>query len=270
MAEENIVEIADPEALYNQGMAYYRRRQWREAKVCFEQVRALQPSRRGIDALLRELDIFLQLESVESERVSESNVVIEAGEADVEQEAQAETLPEVRRRGHGLLITFVVFIVSVLVVGLVYAYRQGLLPFASDEREKSLRNLGQAYLVAQQYDKALEVYVKLVALAPGDPEITNGFDKARGGLYQGALNQEKAGNIPEAVQGYKTLCAADPTYQDACARIEKLELQQELDKQYQEARKYLDSQAYGEAIKVLLKLRTMDAEYKPGAISEDL
>ena len=53
-------EFLDLDALYNEGMAYYRRRRWREAQECFTRLNALQPSRR-VEALLRELEIFLQL-----------------------------------------------------------------------------------------------------------------------------------------------------------------------------------------------------------------
>ncbi|MBC7234519.1 MAG: tetratricopeptide repeat protein, partial [Chloroflexi bacterium] len=66
MAESKAGQILNPDELYAQGMAHYRQRRWQEAKVCFEQVKVLQPNYRGIDVLLRELDIFLQLESVES------------------------------------------------------------------------------------------------------------------------------------------------------------------------------------------------------------
>ena len=69
--EQTPEESLNPEALYKEGMAYYRRRRWSEAKDCFERVRALQPNRRGIEALLRELEIFLQLESVEADTVEQ-------------------------------------------------------------------------------------------------------------------------------------------------------------------------------------------------------
>jgi hypothetical protein len=54
----------DAEALYRQGMADYRTRNWRAAKECFERLRALDPERRGIEGLINELDHFITLEQV--------------------------------------------------------------------------------------------------------------------------------------------------------------------------------------------------------------
>lgn len=56
--------LLDADALYRQGMAYYRARQWPEARDCFLRLRAAEPDRRGVDGLINELDHFIRLEEV--------------------------------------------------------------------------------------------------------------------------------------------------------------------------------------------------------------
>lgn len=55
---------ANADALYRQGMSYYRAREWGQARECFVRLRALDPERRGIDTLLAELDHFIRLDTV--------------------------------------------------------------------------------------------------------------------------------------------------------------------------------------------------------------
>jgi len=274
-------EAPDPDTLYTEGMAYYRRRRWREARQRFEQVKALQPNSRGIDALLRELDIFMQLESVE------------AGEADSSAEAAHDqpafepddglddlasltarpsppSPPAARRRGSAATLA-IVAVVALLVVGAVYLASSGRLAFISgNQGEASLRNLGQAYLIAQQYDKALGVYSRLLTMLPDDPEVLNGFEKAKEGLYQEGMAYEKAGEFATALERYLPISRVDPEHRDVRARIARLQLRLQLDERYREAEEHLARQAYGDAEKVLLWIRGQDAEYRPGAVSDGL
>lgn len=262
MTEREIEALFDPNALYNEGMAHYRRRRWREAKDCFEQVKEQQPNRRGIDALLRELDIFIQLESVEGEPSGETTFDVEEEAPPIEEEEP--------QRGRGWLILGMMVITIVVVVGGVLWYSLGLPPFGGNESEVSLSNLGQAYLIAQQFDKALVTYNKLVLLVPSDPEALNGFEKAKAGLYQEALNYEKAGDLNEALSRYGRLAEIDAEYRDIAARIPALTGHQELGQLYQEAQQHLQRRSYGEAEKKLLDIRGRDPNYRPGTISDDL
>lgn len=47
-------------ALYTQGMTHYYDREWEQAHECFRQLKQLAPSHPGIDALLSNVDLFLQ------------------------------------------------------------------------------------------------------------------------------------------------------------------------------------------------------------------
>ncbi|UCC77447.1 MAG: tetratricopeptide repeat protein, partial [Anaerolineales bacterium] len=58
----------DADALYAEGMAHYRRREWEDARRCFARLKSIAPGRRGVDALLNEVDIFIQLQDMQPER----------------------------------------------------------------------------------------------------------------------------------------------------------------------------------------------------------
>lgn len=275
-------QSADPEALYAEGMAYYRRRRWHEAKACFEQVKLLQSNSRGIDALLRELDIFLQLESVEAAEAAapddggyEEQALPESEPLqDVFAPAAApfaDTAPTPRSGKSYLMTTLVVLLAALLIVGGTYLVASGAIPLGSNKQsEATLRNLGQAYLIAQQYDKALAVYSKLQAMAPGDREVQNGLENAMDGLYEEALAYEKAGDFAQALARYQSISKINRMYKDVMARIGRLELRLQLDERLQEAMEQLARQAFGEAEKVLLWIRSQDVDYRPGTVSDGL
>ena len=44
--------ISQADALYEQGMFYYRRREWQKARELFMRVKTVQPDRRGIERLV--------------------------------------------------------------------------------------------------------------------------------------------------------------------------------------------------------------------------
>ena len=272
LSQHELEAMFDPDALYNEGMAHYRRRRWRQAKACFDQVRRHQPNRRGVDALLRELDIFIQLESVESESRQEAPLDAEAllGERDEPLLDEFEEEQEPPAKGRGWLIFGIMILTIIVVVGGVLWYSLGLPPFGNNESEESLRNLGQAYLIAQQYDKALVTYGKLVVIVPNDPEAQNGFEKAKAGIYREALDYEKAGNLGEALSRYQDLAAIDVTYEDIAERIPTLTTSRDLEGLLAEAQQYLERRSYGDAEKKLLDIRSRDPNYRPGTISDDL
>jgi hypothetical protein len=66
----------DADALYRQGMAHYRAREWLQARECFRRLRSLAPERRGIDSLINELEHFIRLEEVRPAVARPSSTVI--------------------------------------------------------------------------------------------------------------------------------------------------------------------------------------------------
>ena len=268
---EDIEGSLDPDALYNQGMAYYRRRRWREATRCFERVKALQPNYRGIDALLRELAIFLQLESVgtgpSTEAVAPREMETTAEELLAEEERRRglEADKKDTRRGGGRWVWLAVLLVAALVVGLViWISRPGRDPI------EILRIRMISNMVAQNWCPALDAGSELAACLPEDLEARNCVEKSKLALYNEGTAYMGANDIPNALKNFTCIVKYDPEYKDVAELIEELKRRQELDGLYREARGYLESRAYGEAIKKLLEIRGLDAEYRPGTISDDL
>lgn len=261
--EEN-QEILDPEVLYAEGMAHYRRRRWREAKECFTRLNALQPSRR-VEALLRELDIFLQLELVEAEAAGE---VADDTTAKQPAEQEHDTLSQAKRRAW--LPWAVLAFVSALVAGGLYLVLSGRFPISRNQRIENLRNLGEAYMVAQQYCKALRAYTELLSLLPGDPEANNGVEKAKVKLYDEALAYLQVNDREQALTNLRCVFEQDPNYKDVRSRIQTLERRQTLDADYGKARASLEGRACREAVDSLEKLRATDPEYNPGTVSDAL
>jgi len=272
---------SDPDALYDLGMAYYRRRHWRQAKACFEQLHALQPTRRGVEALLRELDIFLQLESVESEATLDAQLTVgtppplafgatapRESAADLELrvvEPEPARAPAKPRWWVAPLVT----LAAAVIVGGVYLVVSGRLSPA--ESEVGLRNQMQSYLVAQRYCKALELGTKLEAVAPGDLEALNAIDKSKQRLYEEAHDYARLNGIERALANLECIYLYDPNYQDVPALMDSLRVRSELSELYTQARQELmGTGAYGQAITLLLKIRALDPTYQPGTISDDL
>jgi len=224
-AEES-QEFLDPDALYNEGMAHYRGRRWREAKECFTRLNTLQPSRR-VEALLRELEIFLQLEPVEGQTAADATITDVPPPSTPRQQGDLESPSRGGRRGQ----TLRVFEFFLVIAGLALILRLcgGPLPsslVSRDQRVKNLRNLGEAYMVAQQYCKALRIYAELLQLVPQDPEAINGVEKAKAKLYDEASAHRKANELEQALEDLRCIFERDPGYKDVLSLIQMLERRQ--------------------------------------------
>lgn len=76
----------DADALYAQGMAHYRRREWEDARECFARLWAIAPDRRGVGVLLDEVDMFIQLEAM---RPGEEETIPVSAEAEARKDQPA-------------------------------------------------------------------------------------------------------------------------------------------------------------------------------------
>jgi len=256
----------DPDALYKVGMIYYQRRRWREAKECFTRLTALQPSPR-VEALLREVDLFMQLEQVEATTVTDAAATDRAAaEERAERERESPAQP-----GRKAWIPWVVaFALLILVGAAIYLFREGPFFRRDPEPVKELRNRGQSYMVDEQWCKALEVYDELLRLKPQDLEAKANLKKAKDNLYDEAQRHIEAGELEQALEDLRCIFRYDPDYKDVRALIQTLERRQALKAEEERCRGLLESQACREAVDCLEKLRATDPEYNPVAISGTL
>jgi tetratricopeptide (TPR) repeat protein len=283
MEEEQVaideVQEQDPESLYAQGMAHYRQRRWQQARSCFEHVKELQPDYRGIDALLRELDIFIQLESVECRPAAEEaggrtrastafgTASPLTGDRELLTPIPEEELIMMSSGPRWWIWPIVLVLAAALVSG---AYMILVDPFGLFETDQHLEVRCRSQDVAQNWGAAIEECSRWLVSAPDNPEAINFLYKAETRLYEEALSYERAGHIDQALTRYRRLENHDPDYKDVGERIAELERRQDLDRQLAEARRRLDSRDYARAISTLLDLREADTEYRPGTISDYL
>jgi len=250
--------VEDANLLYSRGMAHYRRRQWREARDCFMRLKAIQSERRGIDALLDELNIFIQLEAIQPER-REPTPGRPAGTVEEREQSRLEFEPPPptrRRTWPGVMVALIFLAVVVLAV----LYAQGMLPgLGNTQREDRLRNLGQAYLVAGNYRGAINVFQELLTIVPGDREAQVGLAKA---YYEEAVRYMSDRQWDSALQYFMAILEVDANYRDVDEQIAFVERQDQLELLYSEAMSFYEGQKWASAIERFEQLKALDDAYR--------
>lgn len=261
----------DADALYDQGMAHYRRREWRAARACFEQVRALQPNRPRLDALLHELDVLT--------RAAPQQEGAATGAAPGDAVRGAPVAPARR-----LWAALGVLLASLLLVGVFFLYRVGRLPFLSRGGEQALRNRCRSRVVAQRWCEALEACSELATRVPDDAEALNSVARAKSMLYDAAQSLVRDEQVAEALLELRCIATYDPAYRDVKVLLGGFERRQALEERYQSALAYLQkarahyarqeydlaAEQYDRAKVELESIRRSDATYKPEAIRLEL
>jgi len=255
---------ADPEALYQQGMAHYQRREWQAALECFTRLRELQPEWQGIDELLDELSWFLQLEAVEGE------VPITPGEGEV---------PTEQKRPHRhRLAWFALPLAILLLFGLYFMQRNGLFLLRSQRLQaqvQELRNRGEARLAVGDYEGAIEAFQELVALVPDDQGAQVGLAHAQrlqhlAEEYAQAKAAIEKEAWEEAHSHLQAILAIDAAYADAQELLDFVERQEQLLALYDEGVRRYDLADWRGALEKFEEIRTLDPSYRTEAIQEYL
>jgi len=247
----------DADLLYSRGMAHYRRRQWREARDCFVRLKAIQSERRGIDALLDELNIFIQLEAIQPER-KEPATGRPAGTVEERGESRIEFMPppDVSRRVWPGVLIALIFLAAVVFAVLL---DQGMLPgLRNTQREERLRNQGQAYLVTGNYRGAIKVFQELLTIVPGDRDAQLGLVKA---YYEEALRCKSDRQWDLALEYFEAILEVDPNYQDVKEQIVFVKRQIQLESLYFEALSFYEGQKWALAIERFGRLQELDDTY---------
>ena len=263
------------DALYKQGLAYYRQRQWQQARESFQSLKALDPGRRGIDALLDELEIFIRLESfvpTDSRHNAPSSAQAGLGRAVTAQGFPAESVaPAERPRSSwsGLALIGVIVLVSL-------AY--GVANPHVGRRIAELREAGQDHAAAQEWSEAINAYEELLLLSHGDAEVREylwvayyerGHERSVGaqrledlGLYQESSQQwEKALADFRAAQQVHPAHSPDPRG-DPALRIAVADERKHCTAHLVRARRLRDERRWTEAIQVLLLLQSEMPDYR--------
>ncbi len=247
------------EALYEQGMASYQRREWRQALDSFTRLKAIEPNWPGLDPLIDEARWLLQLEQVD------------AHPAELLKEEEAER----RRRPAALLRWAAPLLVAVALLATL-AWWQGWLPQVGDRLEyEALYNRGQASLAVGDYQGAQESFSRLLELAP-DRFVglaQEGLERAAR-LEQIAQAYEQA-NAAIAIEDWDTaearlrsILAVDPVYADASDLLDLVLHQREASALFRAGVAFYDEGQYSQAIGQLEQLTELDSAYQQDAVRE--
>ncbi len=278
-----IISAAD--ALYEQGMSHYRRREWHKAREVFMRIKRLQPDRRGIDALLNEIDIFIRLQSMEPGAPAEEKsgeTTVRRREDTASHSAAAETAAAPKR---SLLWRLAIVI---LLIGIVVTfYLLNKLPQANEAQR--LFNLGQAYYNSGIYDKSVESLEGFLAMNPtaNVREAEALLEKARPlaeiqqhyAEYAAVAQQENWEAAVAALQLVETRCqklgyVADPQIRSQCEETTRvlptLVRRAELADLFAEGRAQVDAQEWAQAADIFQRLRGIDPTYRRADVSNYL
>jgi len=277
LAPEDTSET-EADALYAQGMAHYRRREWKEARECFARLKAIAPDRRGVDTLLNEVDIFIQLQAMqpdqrasaptaESRRLPRAEVIIPRPAV-----AGRSARGRVSRPAIALALTAVIVLVLALYASgaigkLVGSQRQA--------RVQSLINQGRAALNVGEYDRAVKAFGDALALSPSNEEIKTWYKKAERlqqltSLCTQAQEDITAARWSSALDKLQQIVEWDPTFCNAVERTTLVKTQQAFDERYAEGQDYFKQANWAEAIRVLERLRDEAASFRSSDVQQTL
>lgn len=250
---------ARAESLYEQGMVFYQRREWRQALDNFRQVKAIEPSWPGLDPLIDEASWFLQLEQVDDR----AGAVVEVESVE-------------RRRGLTPVLRWVLPLLAVVGLLAALAWWQGWLPGMGNRLEyESLYNRGQASLAVGDYQGAKEAFAALALAAPERyvALAQEGLERAArleqvAQAYEDVNVAIAAEEWDRAEAGLRAVMAVDPVYADAAQRLEFVLRQREVSTLFRSGVAAYDAGASSEAIEHLERLSELDAAYQRDAVRE--
>lgn len=269
----------DADSLYAEGMAHYRRREWQRARECFLRLRSVSPDRRGVDALLSEVDLFIQLEAMQPEERRREFAVPDEEQEKPREEPKAPPPPVVKPRRRRSPWSAILVTLAVLMIAFAILYATGMLePVLGGQRQARVQilvNQGRAALNVGDYDRAVQAFGEALALAPTNEEVQTWYAKAQRSqqletLYVQATEAIAAKRWQEALQKLERIVAIDPTYKDAGSRIEFVKGQQTLDARFAEAKRHFDQGAWDEAIKILEPLREQAPAFRSDEVQQTL
>mgnify|MGYP001098977956 CR=1 FL=1 len=274
----------DVDALYAQGMAHYRRREWDEAKECFARLRSIAPDRGGVDALLNEVDIFIQLQAMGPSEPGIGAVIAEPEEAQPSlSPVQAGSVTDrARRRRIPWLTAIVVLAVLAVILAVVDptgafgSIVNSIVDREGVARAQRLVNQGRAAMNVGNYERAVEAFGGALALAPDREDIEVQHEKAE--LYYRldtlcveADSDAAAGRLGAATDKLdEILKAGDPTHCGAKEKMQEWERSKALEDRFSEAQDSLEQGDWSKAISALEQLQTDAPAFRSAELQETL
>jgi outer membrane protein assembly factor BamD (BamD/ComL family) len=268
------------EALYEQGMAHYRRREWIEARECFRRLKALEPNRKAIDDLLDDLNLFIQLQTMRTPAPASAEDSIEAAAPERPatirrpEAAPAAAKPARRRISPALWIVLAVVIV-LSAAGALIATGHIALPASPTREIDSLYNRGQSLLTAGNYEGAIAAFQELLQIDPNNRLAQVGLERAKrlrtlSQLYAEAQQLIAAEDWDRASEKLKSILELDPSYQNVSELSAKVERQRRLIALFEQGKTNYNLSNWAAASADFEQLRTLDPTFRSDAVQEYL
>ena len=267
----------DADALYAEGMAHYRRREWEDARKCFTRLKSIAPGRRGVDALLNEVDIFIQLQDMQPEREAVSVDLDTAqgsprAEAAVEQAVEAKAV-SLRRSALPVMLVGVVAVIIIFLTLYGTGMLDSIIGNQRQTRVRALLNHGRAALTVGDCNRAVEAFGEALALAPTNEDVRIWYLKAQtcqqlASLYTQAEEAIAAEQWATAMEKLGEIVAIDLTYKDASEKMEVVQGLLTLDDLLTQAKSYFEQGAWNQAIQALEQLQEQAPAFNPEEVQQ--
>jgi outer membrane protein assembly factor BamD (BamD/ComL family) len=282
-------DLLSAEALYEKGMAHYRRREWIEARECFRRLNELEPNRKAINDLLDDLNLFIQLQSMrttageggDGEEGDASTADLRIGERsreiDEESSAGETPAPVARKRSGWLVALSIVLLLGIAATAVLLTVDLSALQSSqeTDQYLKNLYNRGQALLAVEDYDGAIAAFQELLSMAPDDREAQVGLERAKrlrtlDQLYREAkqLIADEDWNV--AAERLKSIIELDPSYKDAHDLSSTVERQRRLIALYEQGKTNYELGNWAASTADFEQLRSLDASFRSDVVQEYL
>jgi capsular exopolysaccharide synthesis family protein len=246
-AEEAIAEsTAEADTIYAKAMEHYRNRQWREARDALQRLKAMDPGRRGLDALLKDVERMMQRER--------------SRQGAAAQGPKAVRRPRVRL-GQVLLAIFILLSATagvLMYVGVLPVPIVGAL-FHGNEVQTYI-NRGYDFFIVDNYEQAIDSFNKALELDPDNVEAKLGLQHATHYLELGQLYAEARvlmgqNSFDAAAAKLQTIIETDPWYKDARLLLSQAQSSQQLEALYSQAMDYYNAGDWAKAASALEALQ---------------
>lgn len=253
------MSLSSTDALYQEGMNHYQARRWAEAADCFQRLRALDPERPGVTALLNEIATFQELERL--------------GQAMAAGPAQPEPAPSLWRRWSTPLL---VLAAALVLAGVVFLSASPWMVQGQRQADQvQLYYRAQAYLTVGDYRQAIPLLEEVLTLNPNHREAQAGLERARrlqaaDDRYNRALQLSSEQRWREAAALFQEALTIEPDYKDSQQRLLQAERQVRLIDLFQQGTAAYDRGDWQQAAAAFAAMRDLDSRYQTTVVAEYL
>jgi len=247
-AEADASVLAKGDALYAEAMEHYQKGEWAQAHEGLLRLKAEDPTRADLDALLRDVQLAIQRDRAEQRASRKSEAVLGDSSRVVDRSGRSRILlwPILPVALVLLLATGVVLVST----GVVKLPNLGL-PFLGN-RAQTYISLGYDAFGVDDYELAIENFNKALEVDPDNAEAKVGLQHATEykqlrDLYTEAQALIAQNSFDEAIAKLETIIEMDPWYKDADVLLRQSQSARDLEERYGQAMAYYNAGDWSQA-----------------------